>query len=70
MTMHMKYTLTKFNRKQAFLSVEATIDSPHTTAKLKGTMSGEMTVDRKTGWVVHASFDQDFDMQMEQQGIW
>ncbi len=69
MTMHMKYTLTKFNRKQAFLSVEATIDSPNATAKLKGTMSGEMTVDRKTGWVVHASFDQDFDMQMEQQGM-
>jgi len=69
MTMHMKYTLTKFNRKQAFINVEATIDSPDATAKLKGTMSGEMTVDRKTGWVVHSTFDQDFDMQMEQQGM-
>ena len=69
MTMHMKYTLTKFNRKQAFINVEATIESPDVTAKLKGTMSGEMTVDRKTGWVVHSTFDQDFEMQMEQQGM-
>jgi hypothetical protein len=70
MTMHMKYTLTKITRKQAFISVEGTIDSPDDSdSQLKGTLSGEMTVDRKTGWTTHSSFDQDFEMQMEQQGM-
>ena len=69
MNMHMTYTLNKFTRKQAFIGVVGTIDSPDATTKLKGTLTGEMTVDRKTGWVVHSTFDQDFEMQMEQQGM-
>ena len=69
MNMHMTYTLNKFTRKQAFIGVVGTIDSPDETTKLKGTITGEMTVDRKTGWVVHSTFDQDFEMQMEQQGM-
>ncbi len=69
MNMHMTYTLNKFTRKQAFIGVVGTIDSPDATTKLKGTLTGEMTVDRKTGWVMHSTFDQDFEMQMEQQGM-
>jgi hypothetical protein len=69
MNMHMTYTLNKFTRKQAFIGVVGTIDSPDETTKLKGTLTGEMTVDRKTGWVVYSTFDQDFEMQMEQQGM-
>ncbi len=69
MNMHLTYTLTKATRKQAFIDVKGTIASPDATAKLKGTISGEMTVDRKTGWVTHSTFDQDFELQMEQQGM-
>ncbi len=69
MSMHITYTLTKATRKQAFIDVKGTIDSPDAATKLKGTISGEMIVDRKTGWVVHSTFDQDFEMQMEQQGM-
>jgi hypothetical protein len=68
MTMHMKYTLTKVTRKQAFISVEGTIDSQDSD-QLKGTLSGEMTIDRKTGWTVYSTIDQDIEMQMEQQGM-
>ena len=69
MNMHLIYTLTKVTRKQAFIDVKGTIESPDATANLKGTISGEMTVDRKTGWVSHSTFDQDFELQMEQQGM-
>jgi hypothetical protein len=69
MSMHITYTLAKATRKQAFIEVKGTIDSPDATTKLKGTISGEMIVDRKTGWVTHSTFDQDFEMQMEQQGM-
>ena len=69
MNMHMTYTLNKITRKQAEIGVKGTIDSPDTDAKLKGTITGNMTVDRKTGWVIHSTFDQDFDMQMEQNGM-
>ncbi len=69
MQMHITYTLTKATRKQAFINVKGTIVSPDADAKLKGTLEGEMTVDRKTGWVTHSTFDQDFDLQMEQQGM-
>ncbi len=69
MKMHITYTLTKATRKQAFIDVKGTITSPDETARLKGTLTGEMTVDRKTGWVTHSTFDQDIDMQMEQQGM-
>lgn len=69
MNMHLTYTLTKATRKQAFIDVKGTIESPDATAQLKGTISGEMIVDRKTGWVIHSTFDQDFEMQMERQGM-
>ena len=69
MNIHMTYTLNKVTRKQAEIGVSGTIDSPDADAKLKGTITGNMTVNRKTGWVVHSTFDQDFDLQMEQNGM-
>lgn len=69
MNVHMTYTLNKVTRKQAEIGVSGTIDSPDADAKLKGTITGNMTVDRKTGWVIHSTFDQDFDLQMEQNGM-
>ena len=69
MNMHMTYTLNKITRKQAEIGVKGTIDSPDASAKLKGTITGNMTVNRKTGWVIHSTFDQDFNMQMKQNGM-
>lgn len=69
MNMHMSYTLTKATRKQAFIDVKGVVESPDVTAKLKGTIEGQMIVDRKSGWVMHSTFNQDITMQMEQQGM-
>ncbi len=73
MAVKVKYTLKKATRKEAVLEVDgvlsANIDNPEAGGELDGTMTGEMTIDRKTGMVKVSSLQLDMTMDVEQNGM-
>jgi len=72
MAVKMVYTLKKATRKEALLDMKgdlsANLDNPDASGNLAGTITGTMTVDRKTGMVKESSIQMDMTMDVEQNG--
>lgn len=71
MKYHIKYTVLKITSKQTTLGVEGTISAnkvDDADLNLRGTQSGEMIVDTKTGWLIQSTIDQEIFMNIVQAG--
>jgi len=70
---HMKYTLLKLSGKKATIGLEGTITSNEEAGdnvpKIDGSLSGEATVDLRTGWTMESNMDQEIKMEVNQNGM-
>ncbi len=72
MKTHATYTLKSFTGKKAVLGFEGVLranDINGEDMKLEGTQSGELIVDRKTGWLISSIIEQEVEMEMEKDGM-
>lgn len=72
MNVHMKYTLLKFNRKQAIIGLEGTLSGNEIKGEqinLNGATIGEMIVNVKTGMLISSTMDIEIAMDIENQGM-
>lgn len=72
MKYHLKYTLLKLTGKQATIKFDGVITANEMSdvdLNLNGTMTGEMIVDAKTGWLIESKMDQELSMDIEQNGM-
>lgn len=66
------YTLLKISGKTALLGIKGKITAnkfADSDMKMDGTMSGEMLVDAKTGWLIESTLDQEIELDIEQNGM-
>lgn len=66
------YTLLKVTGKEATLGLNGKISANkfnEADLKMDGTMTGEMIVDVKTGWLIKSTMDQEIEMEVEQNGM-
>ncbi len=66
------YTLLKVSGKEATLGLDGKISANKFNdedLKMDGTMTGEMIVDVKTGWLIKSTMDQEIEMEIEQNGM-
>ena len=71
MKVAMKYTLLKVSSKEALLGLNGTITAnsiDDQEMKMNGTMTGEMTVDVNTGWLIESVLNQEIELDIEQNG--
>ena len=70
---HMKYTLLKLSGKKATIGLEGTITSNEEAGdnvpKIDGSLSGEATLDLRTGWTMESNMDQEIKMEVNQNGM-
>jgi len=72
MKSHSKYTLNKISKKTVVIGVVSTITSNTVDGeemKMEGTISGEITVDRKSGWTLKSEMDMETELELEQNGM-
>jgi len=68
----MKYTLKKVSGKKAIIGLEGIISGNGENdiiMNLKGTQSGDATVDLRNGWATQVSLDQEIKMDVNQNGM-
>lgn len=69
MKVHTVYTLLKIKGKKVMIHVESTITSDKDSeTNIHGTQTGEITVNRKTGWTTHSTIHQELKMNLNQNG--
>ncbi len=71
MKVQMTYTLLKVSGKEATLGLNGTISSnkiDDQEMKMDGTLTGEMRVDVKTGWLIESVLNQEIELDIEQNG--
>ncbi len=71
MKFHVKYTVLKVSSKQVTLGVKGTVSAKkieNNDMNLRGTQTGEMVVDLKTGWLIKSTIDQELSMNIKQGG--
>ncbi len=71
MKVNMTYTVLKLSGKEATLGLNGTIKAnsvENQELNLDGTMSGEMTVDVHTGWLIKSVIDQEIKLDIDQNG--
>jgi hypothetical protein len=72
MKSHSKYTHNKIGKKTVVIGVVSTITSNAVEGeemKMKGTISGELIVDRKSGWTLKSEMDMETELELEQNGM-
>lgn len=72
MNVKMKYTLLKFNKKEAIIKLEGVLSGKEIQGEninLEGTTMGEMTVNAKTGMLITSTMDIELALDLEQQGM-
>ncbi len=70
MKIHTKYTITKIKGKKAYINFESTLTSPdNSDLKISGTQKGNLTVNKKTGWITHSEIDQELKINISQGGV-
>ena len=70
MILNTKYTLKKVKGKKAVIAFESTITSSEKSeSKINGTQKGELTLNRKTGWTIHSTIDQELNMEINTNGM-
>ena len=70
MILNTKYTLKKVKGKKAVIAFEITITSSEKSeSKLNGTQKGELILNRKTGWTIHSTVDQELNMEINTNGM-
>ena len=72
MKIHMKYTLKKLSGKKAIIGFDGTIAVNKIAGQnidMSGTQSGEVVVNRKTGWMTSSHMTQDIKMKVERNGM-
>ena len=67
--MHVVYTLASIKGKQAYIKFQGDLEGVDKSDELKGTASGEIVVNRKTGWMIKKESSEDYNMMMEQGGM-
>lgn len=68
---HAKYTVKSISEKEVVLDFEGQLTGNNQggkTTNLSGTQIGEITVDKKTGWVLKSSIEQNIHMEVEKDG--
>jgi len=71
MKVSMQYTLLKVSGKEALLGLNGTITAnsiDDQEMKMNGTMTGEMTVNVNTGWLIESVLNQEIELDIEQNG--
>ena len=71
MKVNMTYTLLKFSGKEATLGINGTITANNIDDQemnMDGTMTGEMIVNVKTGWLIKSVIDQEIELDIDQGG--
>ncbi len=72
MKIHMKYTLKKLSGKKATIGLNGTITVNKIAGQnsdMSGTQTGEVIVNRKTGWMTSNHMTQDIKMKVERNGM-
>jgi hypothetical protein len=72
MKIHMKYTLKKLSGKKATIGLDGTITVNKIAGRnidMSGTQTGEVIVNRKTGWTMSSHMTQDIKMKVERNGM-
>jgi len=72
MKSHSKYTLNKISKKTVVIGVVSIITSNTMEGedmKMDGTISGEMIIDRKSGWTLKSEMDMETELELEQNGM-
>ncbi len=72
MKSHTKYTLMKITKKTVVIEVLSTItanDFEDEDMKMQGEITGEMIVDRKTGWTIQSDMDMETELELDQNGM-
>ncbi len=69
MNVHTKYTLLKVKGKKVIIGFNSTITAKSgSDSKINGTLTGKMTINRKTGWLHNSNIDQEMKMDINQSG--
>ncbi len=69
MKSHTKYTLKKITKKTVTIEILSTITANNIDGedlKMEGEITGEMIVDRKTGWTIQSDMDMETELELEQ----
>ncbi len=72
MKIHIKYTLKKLSGKKATIGLDGTITANKIAGQnidMSGTWTGEVVVNRKTGWTTASHISQDIKMKEERNGM-
>ncbi len=72
MKIHIKYTLKKLSGKKATIGLDGTITANKIASQnidMSGTWTGEVVVNRKTGWTTSSHMTQDIKMKVERNGM-
>ncbi len=72
MKSHTKYTLMKITKKTVVIEVLSTITANNfedEDMKMQGEITGEMIVDRKTGWTIQSDMDMETELELDQNGM-
>lgn len=68
---HAKYTIKSISESDVILDYAGQLSGNSLdgdTVNLSGIQTGEMTVDKKTGWLIKSTIEQDIKMEMEKEG--
>ncbi len=72
MKSHTKYTLMKITKKTVVIEVLSTITANNfedEDMKMQGEITGEMIIDRKTGWTIQSDMDMETELELDQNGM-
>ena len=72
MKSHTKYTLKKITKKTVTIEILSTITANNIDGedlKMEGEITGEIIVDRKTGWTIQSDMDMETELELEQNGM-